>query len=109
MAIAPIDLSTIYSQMNNVAKTVQHQQQGVQLSQSMQENAMIQQNQEQAAQVHKTADSEANAAQVKDDANGSGAQSQNGRKKKNPEETPEPKKMTEIRESFLGQNIDISR
>ena len=108
MAIAPIDLSTIYSQMNNVAKTVQHQQQGVQLSQSMQENAMIQQNQEQAAQVHKTADSEANAAQVKDDANGSGAQAQNGRKK-NPEETPEPKKMTEIRESFLGQNIDISR
>ncbi len=109
MAIAPIDLSTIYSQLNNVAKNVAHQQQGAQLTQAMQENALIRQNQEQSAQVHKTADSEAKVAVVKDDSNGNGSGSFQHKNKKQPDKNDEPVKMTEIRESFLGQNIDISR
>lgn len=109
MAIAPIDLSTIYSQLNNVAKNVAHQQQGAQLTQAMQENALIRQNQELSAQVHKTADSEAKAAVVKDDSNGNGSQKFQHKNKKQPAKNEENVKMTEIRESFLGQNIDISR
>lgn len=109
MAIAPIDLSTIYSQLNNVAKTVAHQQQGAQLTQAMQENSLIRQSQEQSAQVHKTADSEAKTALVKDESKGSGSENFQHKNKKQPDKNEETVKMTEIRESFLGQNIDISR
>ena len=112
MAIQPIDLQTIYSQMGNVAKNVAHQQNGNQLTQAMQENAAVQQKQEQLAQVHKTAENEAVASQIKDEAhqNNSFQNQRNQRnQKKNQEEELEKNKLTEIRESFLGQNIDISR
>ena len=106
MAIQPIDLQTIYSQMSNVAKNVAHQQNGNQLTQAMQENVAVQQEQERLSQVHKTAENEANTSQVKDEGHQNNS-FQNQKKSK--EEEPEKKKLTEIRESFLGQNIDISR
>lgn len=112
MAIQPIDLQTIYSQMSNVAKNVAHQQNGNQLTQAMQENVAVQQEQERLSQVHKTAENEANTSQVKDEGHQNNSfQNQKNQKnqKKSKEEEPEKKKLTEIRESFLGQNIDISR
>ena len=51
MAIHPIDLQTMYSQIENVAKQAVHQQQGVQLSESMQKANEIRQNMEQANKV----------------------------------------------------------
>ena len=51
MAIHPIDLQTMYSQIENVAKQAVHQQQGVQLSESMQKANEILQNMEQANKV----------------------------------------------------------
>jgi hypothetical protein len=108
MAIQPIDLSTMYSQMNNVAKNVAHQQQGVQLAQAMQETSVIQQNKELSSQVHKAADNQTETNQVKADQGGSsGGQSAGGNKKNNEEEKETPS-VTEIRESYLGQHIDIS-
>ncbi|WP_296667114.1 MULTISPECIES: hypothetical protein [unclassified Treponema] len=109
MAIQPIDLQTIYSQMGNVAKNVAHQQNGNQLTQAMQENAAVQQKQEQLAQVHKTAENEAVASQIKDGAHQNNSFQNQRNQKKNQEEELEKNKLTEIRESFLGQNIDISR
>lgn len=109
MAIQPIDLQTIYSQMGNVAKNVAHQQNGNQLTQAMQENAAVQQKQEQLAQVHKTAENEAVASQIKDEAHQNNSFQNQRNQKKNQEEELEKNKLTEIRESFLGQNIDISR
>lgn len=112
MAIQPIDLSTMYSQMSNVAKNVANMQQGTQLTQAMQENVVVRQGQEQAAQVHKTADSQADTSRIKTDSNGANAgtyQEQTGKRQKeeNADET-EPS-FTEIREPYLGQHIDISR
>lgn len=109
MAIQPIDLQTIYSQMSNVAKNVAHQQNGNQLTQAMQENVAVQQEQERLAQVHKTAENEANTSQVKDKGHQNNSFQNQKNQKKSKEEEPEKKKLTEIRESFLGQNIDISR
>lgn len=109
MAIQPIDLSTMYSQMNNVAKTVAHQQQGSQLTHAMQEASRVQQNSETAAQVHKTAGNEAKSTQVKDDSNGSnGSAGGNSKKRQQNEEQETPKEQV-IRESYLGTHIDISR
>jgi len=109
MAIQPIDLQTIYSQMSNVAKNVAHQQNGNQLTQAMQENVAVQQEQKRLSQVHKTAENEANACQVKDEDQQNNSFQNQKNQKKNQEEETEKKKLTEIRESFLGQNIDISR
>ena len=94
--------------MNNVAKNVAHQQQGVQLAQAMQETSVIQQNKELSSQVHKAADNKTETNQIKaDQGGGSGSQGQAGGKK-NKEEENETPAVTEIRESFLGQHIDIS-
>lgn len=109
MAIQPIDLQTIYSQMSNVAKNVAHQQNGNQLTQAMQENVAVQQEQERLSQVHKTAENDANTSQVKDEGHQNNSFQNQKNQKKSKEEEPEKKKLTEIRESFLGQNIDISR
>lgn len=109
MAIQPIDLSTMYSQMNNVAKTVAHQQNGAQLTQAMQENLVLQQEKVRLSQVQKAAENEASAGVVKDEGRQKNSfQNQNNREKNQPEEEQQ-KKITEIRETFLGQNIDISR
>ncbi|WP_147614794.1 hypothetical protein [Treponema pectinovorum] len=107
MAIQPIDLSTIYSQMNNVAKNVAHQQQGAQLTQALQESNFIRQNAEMASQVHKTAEGEAKSAKIKGDGSGGEKSFSQENKKKDNEDTQENKKLTEIKESYLGQNIDI--
>ena len=109
MAIQPIDLSTMYSQMNNVAKAVAHQQNGAQLTQAMQENVVLQQEKVRLYHVQKAAENESSAGIVKDEGRQKNSfQNQNGRKTNQPDEE-QPEKITEIREAFLGQNIDISR
>lgn len=114
MAIQPIDLSTMYSQMGNVAKNVANIQQGTQLTQAMQESVVIRDRQEQAAQVHRAADSQTDTSQIKTDSEGNDAgtpQQSSGRKRKEDNNNSEPAepKITEIREPYLGQHIDISR
>ncbi len=108
MAIAPIDLQTMYSQMNNVAKTVSHQQQGAQLTQQLEEAKVIQQNMEKATVVKKAADNEAKALSVDSNSNPKNSY-QNPKKKdgKNKEGEVKPK-QDEYRESYLGQHIDIT-
>ena len=64
---------------------------------------------ERLSQVHKTAENEANTSQVKDEGHQNNSFQNQKNQKKSKEEEPEKKKLTEIRESFLGQNIDISR
>ena len=49
MGVSPIDLQTMYANMNNVARTVAHQQQGAVLAQQLQESKIIQQNTEKAS------------------------------------------------------------
>ena len=102
MAIQPIDLQTMYSQMNNVAKTVAVQQQGGQLTQAMQEAQRVQQNSEQAAQVHKAADSESKSGHDSQEYN-----SQGNKKRKQEEEQLTETKTVKLREAHLGNHIDI--
>jgi hypothetical protein len=110
MAIHPIDLQTMYSQINNVAKLVSHQTDGTQLASAMQQNTMIQQNLEHVTTVQKAANSDAKSTEVNADGKNS-ADSRRKNKRKNGEEQDESaaKKTLEIRESYLGQHIDITR
>lgn len=109
MAIQPIDLSTMYIQMSNVAKNVAHQQQGAQLSQALQEATFVRQNAENAAQVHKAAEGETKSERIKNNSSGSSGSFEGKKKKGEETEVQEEKKQTEIKESYLGQNIDILR
>ena len=110
MGVSPLDLQTMYANMNNVAKTVSHQQQGLQLAQQLQESKIVQQNTEKAAQVHKTADNEAKSSSINDEGHNSGGSASGSKKRRNKEnqEDTSPQE-TEIRESYLGIHIDIER
>lgn len=109
MAIAPIDLQAIYVNMDNVAKTVANQQQGAQLAQQLQESQMIQKNAEKASAVQKTADNEAKSETIKNEGHASNFYSQEQRRQKQDNDSKEKEKAVEIRESYLGQHINIER
>ena len=108
MAIQPIDLQTMYSQMQNVARNVAASQFQPQLTQQMKENLVIQQQQEQAKSVHRAADEESKSTDVDEDGRSGNQYAGSGSKKKDDEVQPEPMR-TEIREGYLGRHIDITR
>ena len=109
MGVSPLDLQTMYANMNNVARTVSYQQQGAVLAQQLQESKIIQQNAEKASQVQKAADNEAKSTGINDEGgNGSASYGQEKRKKQNDGEK-NAKHDSEIRESYLGIHINIER
>ena len=70
MALQPIDLQTMYSQMANVAQRVASEGQGAALSQSIQTQGIVNQNLQQSQSVQKTAANETQTGKIKADANG---------------------------------------
>ncbi len=111
MALQPIDLQTMYSQMANVAQRVASEGQGAALSQSIQTQSIVNQNLQQSQAVQKAAANEAQAAKIKADGKGSQAREQGGKKKKpgaQEEEAPQ-KKEYEITDPSLGVHINITR
>jgi len=97
--------------MSNVSKIASQQQKGAELTNAMQQTKVIQQNSEQVAAVQKAASDETKLINVKEDGRQGQAALSKGKqgKKQKEEEIPEPKKEIEIRESYLGQHIDITR
>ncbi len=108
MSIQPIDLQTMYSQMQNVARTVANAQFQPQLTEQMRENLIIQQQQEKAKSVHRAADEESKSTSVDEDGS-SGSQYGASSGKQGQNEEPQEPKRTEIREGYLGRHIDITR
>ena len=111
MGVSPIDLQTMYANMNNVARLTSHQQQGFVLAQQLQESKIIQQNAEKASQVHKAADNDAKSTEINDEGSQGGGTWAGGKnkKKQSNDGNQEPKKEAEIRESYLGRHINIER
>ena len=111
MAIQPIDLQTMYSQMANVAQTVARAQEGPQLTEAMQQQNVVQKNKELADKVHRTADGDEKSPVIKDEGQNSTSGSFTGKKRqKQNEKKPEEKSEDSgIRESYLGQHINITR
>lgn len=111
MAIAPIDLQAVYAQMGHLAKVASDQQNGPHLAQQLQESRIIQQNADKAKTVSKAADNESKTMVIGKDGRRRDGQSENsggsGDGKENPDDEPE-KKFSEIRESYLGNHINIS-
>jgi len=110
MALQPIDLQTMYSQMANVAQRVASEGQGAALSQSLQTQSMINQSLQQSQSVQKAAANEAQTGKIKADAKGAGeAETGSQKKKEGQQEEPPKKQEYEIRDPALGVHINITR
>ena len=88
MAIQPIDLQTMYSQMANIAQNAAQAQDGGKFAEAMQQQNIVRENLEEAERVSRPAsdESEAQSRAVKNE----------GRERA-------------VRESYIGQHIDITR
>lgn len=110
MAIQPIDLQTMYSQMSNVASRVSHEQHGTQMNAAIQQQSAVIQNAENIKTVKKAAGEDSKTNTVKDDGHQNQENSSGEQKSKNEtEETSVENKKTEFREDYLGRHIDITR
>lgn len=112
MGIQPIDLSVIYSQMDNVSKFNASQNQLVQAANQQGRDKVASENLEKSKTVQQAAQGEARSGNVKNNLEGGSSpfSSGGGRKKKTAGEAePEEENSSpdEISEPGLGQLIDI--
>ncbi|MBQ0166021.1 MAG: hypothetical protein KBT02_02795 [Treponema sp.] len=108
MAIQPIDLQTLYTQLENVSKNVAFQQQGMQFKGDMQETERARQEFLKKQAVTKAHEEEELADTVKERKGNNGQQQQNTKKQmKEEEESEKPVEEIQIRDTSLGRIIDI--
>ena len=105
MAIQPIDLQTMYSQMANIAQNAAQAQDGGRLAEAMQQQNIVRENLEEVDRVSRPAsdESEAESRAVKNDGTSSSRGKGGGREKK------DEGRERAVRESYIGQHIDITR
>ena len=107
MAIAPIDLQTVFSQVDKVAKTQLSQRDGQALHQAIQGVQIQKKIEEQINQVNEAQNSGDGAEKVKDRGPDSQNQSGGGKKRQKEEKKDEEQPFV-LRDPSLGKNIDIS-
>lgn len=111
MAIHPIDLSTMYSQMDKVSKFNASVEQNIKMVNASNMNKTIQENLDKSKQVHEAKNEDSNSEKVRPDGKNSQqhnlAQDEKKEKEEQPQETV--RKTVEISDPLLGQHIDISR
>ena len=110
MALHPIDLQTLYTQLENVSKGVAFQQQGLQLRQAVQQDNYGKQLTEKEKAVKEAAHEESETVRVKDQQNRrqNSDNSSNSKEKESEEETVvEEPRMIDIKDPRLGRLIDI--
>lgn len=112
MAIQPIDLQTLYSQLENVSKGVAAQQQGAQLHSVLQNENQTKKIQEKQNTVQETkneqnADSIHERKQRKHDNNDNGDSNDNDKKSDDNKSQDNLPVQEVIRDPGLGRHIDI--
>ncbi len=110
MAMQPIDLQTLFTQLDKVGKLQANLKEGAQLQQSLQAASNQKKAEERVRSVNETHDAGEGADRVKDKAGRRGAESGGeGRKRQGDSEEPEEKESAEVvRDPDLGKNIDVS-
>ena len=106
MAIQPIDLQTLYSQMDKVSKNVVQQQQHVQLHNSMELDGLVKKDIQKNEKIEKTSEKEG-MAEIKDGQSSKNS-GQNPSNKNEKEEVPSEVVLEIIKDPSLGKTIDIS-
>ena len=110
MAIQPIDLQVLYTQLENVSKTVAAQQQGAQLTSAIQQDEHGKRLAEKSTIVQKTSETEEEVAIIKDHQDAKNTPSFAGEKEQHTDEQPEPQKpaFEYVSDPELGHHIDVS-
>lgn len=106
MAIQPIDLQTLYSQMDKVSKNVVQQQQQVQLHGAMELDGLARKDIEKKESIEKTQEEEGMTG-VKDGESSKKQNQQSSQRKKEQEELT-IQVLEVIKDPSLGKNFDIS-
>jgi len=109
MALSPLDLQTLFTQMDKVGKQEMAQKEGAALLQSIQQAKQQQQTDEKIRSVNEAQNTGEGAEGVKDK-NGGRAGQDGNRHNRAAEETEEAAREGEtiIRDPDLGMNIDVS-
>lgn len=111
MAIQPIDLQTLYSQMDKVSKDVAFQQKGVYLNRDVNQADQQKKIDEQHKAIEKAKKEETDADKVKERQEQASGQQGQSQQKKSEEQQEEPKPEVQynwITDPNLGSHIDIS-
>jgi len=107
MAITPIDLQTLFTQLDKVGKIQASQREGLALQQSMQSVQLQKKANEQIQQINEAQNTGEGAEKINDHGGGSGQnQKKNGRKKEEEEEGKDT--VSVLNDPSLGNKIDIS-
>ncbi|MCH5290411.1 MAG: hypothetical protein J1D88_01470 [Treponema sp.] len=112
MAIHPIDLSAVYSQMDKVAQFNASQNQTVQAQTQVSQEKAVEQNLQKTQTVQEAARNETKSDSVKSDGRQgapSGGFQQKNRHDTKSGETEEPRRQWSITDPRLGLHVDISR
>ena len=110
MALHPIDLQTLYTQLENVSKGVAFQQQGLQLREAVQQDNYGKQLMEKEKTVKEAAQEESETVRVKDQQHRrQNSEENSGNKKGSEDDVPvvEAPRTIDIKDPRLGRLIDI--
>jgi len=108
MAISPIDLQTLFTQVDKVGKQETAQREGLAIQQALQQAQSQRQTEEKIRSVNEAPDQGEGAEVVRDLAGGRNDYEGEGGKREGEEEQAEKKDDGIIRDPALGKNIDVS-
>uniref|UniRef100_A0A7C3EGC8 Uncharacterized protein n=1 Tax=Gracilinema caldarium TaxID=215591 RepID=A0A7C3EGC8_9SPIR len=108
MAIQPIDLQTLFTQMDKVAKQKSAEKEGLVLQQSLQGALNLKKTEEKVRSVNETKEPEDGAERIKDKNARKQGQEELAEKKDEKKEADDEKKMDIIKDPNLGKHIDVS-
>jgi hypothetical protein len=111
MAILPIDLQTIFAQMDKVGKSQAMQREGQQIQESIQQVQIQKKNEQNIQSVNQSQDLGGEAETIKDEKRHGGRGYNGGAKERNHEDeesSADEEGRDLIRDPALGRNIDIS-
>ena len=108
MAIAPIDLQTLFTQLDKVGKTHLSQREGQPLAQVIQGIQIQKKTEEQINQVNEAQNTGDGAEKINDHGHRQHEGSDGGKKHKKENDRPEQGATSVLTDPSLGKNIDIS-
>jgi len=108
MAIQPIDLQTLFTQMDKVAKQKSAEKEGLVLQQSLQGAVNLKKTEEKVRSVNETKDPEDGAERIKDNNARKQNQEESTEKKDEKKETDDEQQLDVIKDPDLGKHIDVS-
>ena len=106
MAISPLDLQTLFTQMDKVSKQDAAQREGAAILQSIQHSRIQQQLDEKVRSVNESQNTGEGTESIDD--NSGGKAGQENRQGESSEMTEEKEDRGVIRDPDLGRNIDVS-